>query len=609
MTAAAPGLALAAGDARVLLAPATGGAIASFTLGKHAVLRPTPPEARAAGIVGAHACFPLVPYSNRIAGATLRFGARVHPLAPNFGDSPNSIHGIGWQREWAVAAAGAADATLMLRHDPAKDGGGAWPFAFRARQAFSLDGSARDASLVATLSIENTGDAAFPCGLGFHPFFPRTAATTLGFRARGVYDNDAMQLPVGHATVDAARRFDPPRPVHDLTLDHVFSGWDGRATIAQPDAGLVVDLSAPPPASFLVAFVPPKQDFLAVEPVTHMTDAFNHAARGEPGTGALVLDRAPRFLVRCASTSARAHDPAGANPNDLQRLPLPLRARRPREPRRMSGVVGGRAGALLGRHQRPVAQPLRSRHRPQRRDADAGVDRLLRAAPGAAASSSRCATASGSPATTARWERTIAGAPYDPAHHRFNDGRCDPQGRFLAGTMNERRDADSAGLWRLDADLSLPPGPRRHDDQQRPRVESRRTDDVSRRHAEARRARLRLRCRDRHAVAAPDVRAMDRRVRPAGRRGGRRDGCYWTAFYRGGKVLRIAPNGRHARRVPGSRDVPDDVRVRRPRPADALRDHGAAAARRRGTRPAAAVGRHLRDAVDVPGLPEPAFAG
>lgn len=295
MTAAAPGLALAAGDARVLLAPATGGAIASFTLGKHAVLRPTPPEARAAGIVGAHACFPLVPYSNRIAGATLRFGARVHPLAPNFGDSPNSIHGIGWQREWAVAAAGAADATLMLRHDPAKDGGGAWPFAFRARQAFSLDGSARDASLVATLSIENTGDAAFPCGLGFHPFFPRTAATTLGFRARGVYDNDAMQLPVGHATVDAARRFDPARPVHDLTLDHVFSGWDGRATIAQPDAGLVVDLSAPPPASFLVAFVPPKQDFLAVEPVTHMTDAFNHAARGEPGTGALVLEPGATF--------------------------------------------------------------------------------------------------------------------------------------------------------------------------------------------------------------------------------------------------------------------------------------------------------------------------
>ena len=26
-------------------------------------------------------------------------------------------------------------------------------------------------------------------------------------------------------------------------------------------------------------------------------------------------------------------------------------------------------------------------------------------------------------------ERMVVEAPYDPAHHRFNDGRCDPQGQ------------------------------------------------------------------------------------------------------------------------------------------------------------------------------------
>jgi aldose 1-epimerase len=292
---AASGPALAAGDARVVLAPATGGAIVAFTLAGRDVLRPTPPEARAAGLVRQHACYPLVPYSNRIAGATLSVGGRDHRLTRNFGDSPNSIHGLGWQRAWTVASAGTADATLLLQHDPAIDGAGDWPFAFRARQAFSLVATARDASLVATLSIENTGGAAFPCGLGFHPFFPRTADTTLAFRSGGVYDNDDAQLPVAHAAVDAARRFDPPRRVDDLALDHVFSGWDGRATIAQPGAGLVAELSAPPPASFLVVFVPRGQDFLAVEPVTHMTDAFNHAARGESGTGTHALEPGASF--------------------------------------------------------------------------------------------------------------------------------------------------------------------------------------------------------------------------------------------------------------------------------------------------------------------------
>ena len=34
---------------------------------------------------------------------------------------------------------------------------------------------------------------------------------------------------------------------------------------------------------------------------------------------------------------------------------------------------------------------------------------------------------------TARSSDKLADAPYDPAHHRFNDGRVDRQGRFWVG--------------------------------------------------------------------------------------------------------------------------------------------------------------------------------
>lgn len=40
-----------------------------------------------------------------------------------------------------------------------------------------------------------------------------------------------------------------------------------------------------------------------------------------------------------------------------------------------------------------------------------------------------------------------AAAPYDPAVERFNDGKCDPQGRFWAGTLYEPRDQAAASLW------------------------------------------------------------------------------------------------------------------------------------------------------------------
>lgn len=52
-------------------------------------------------------------------------------------------------------------------------------------------------------------------------------------------------------------------------------------------------------------------------------------------------------------------------------------------------------------------------------------------------------------------ERRIAEPPYDPAHHRFNDGRCDPRGRLWVGTMNEKRDAPTGALYRLDPDFTL----------------------------------------------------------------------------------------------------------------------------------------------------------
>jgi aldose 1-epimerase len=67
-------------------------------------------------------------------------------------------------------------------------------------------------TLTVKLALANTGHTSFPFGLGLHPFFPRTAATTLDFDVDAVWENDATLLPI---ILDAASAGDLVAPSHD----------------------------------------------------------------------------------------------------------------------------------------------------------------------------------------------------------------------------------------------------------------------------------------------------------------------------------------------------------------------------------------------------------
>ena len=107
-----------------------------------------------------------------------------------------------------------------------KESAGEWPYPYRARQVFDL----ADNALAMTLAIENTGDAPFPVGLGWHPFFPRTAATMLSFTAAGVWQNDATVMPTQLERVPSIWDFTSPRAIGRIATT---AGTGGGATSAR----------------------------------------------------------------------------------------------------------------------------------------------------------------------------------------------------------------------------------------------------------------------------------------------------------------------------------------------------------------------------------------
>jgi aldose 1-epimerase len=284
---------LRAGPARVVLAPAVGGAIAAFEWNDEPILRPTPSAALGTRAVREFACYPLIPFANRIADAALRWDGQVNPLPRYLPDEPHAIHGNGWQRSWTVFEHRPARVLLELVHDAAGERAVEWPFPYHARQALELG----DQTLTLRLEITNTGDRTFPFGLGWHPFFPRAAGTELEFTAGGVWHTDATRLPTRCDAVPPTWNFTTSRPVASTTLDNCFCDWQPPAVVRWPERRLAVELDADPACDHLVVFIPEGRDFLAVEPVTHMTDAFHRAAAGAKHTGTRLL--APGASFSC----------------------------------------------------------------------------------------------------------------------------------------------------------------------------------------------------------------------------------------------------------------------------------------------------------------------
>jgi aldose 1-epimerase len=93
-------------------------------------------------------------------------------------------------------------------------------------------------------------------------------------------------------TLDAAPAADLARgiAVAHVALDNCCVGWSGRARLEWPDVGARLTMTAAPPLDCLVVFTPPGRPFFCVEPVSHVTDAFNLAAAGRADTGMRVLE-------------------------------------------------------------------------------------------------------------------------------------------------------------------------------------------------------------------------------------------------------------------------------------------------------------------------------
>jgi aldose 1-epimerase len=281
-------LSLKSGDSEVILCPEVGAAIARYTWREHDMLRRAPDAAISAGLVRQMGVYPLVPYSNRIGQATLIVGDQMYSLRPNFSQEPHAVHGFGWQRAWQVINRHEDSAELHLKHDPDID----WPFACEATQVAELTPH----SLKLTLSVKNADARPMPAGLGFHPYFPLDAKTRLQSAWNGVWKMGADSLPTELSPVPTDANFSASRSLADWKVDNCFTGWNRCAVLDY--ATHRVQMTASDACCNIVVYAPNDgRNFIALEPVTNINNAFALYAQGVANTGARMLARGESFEI------------------------------------------------------------------------------------------------------------------------------------------------------------------------------------------------------------------------------------------------------------------------------------------------------------------------
>ncbi|MGA7674123.1 MAG: aldose 1-epimerase [Rhizomicrobium sp.] len=272
---------LAAGDLSCEIWPEVGGGIARFSQSGAKVfhiLRPAPEQS--SYVTNDLGCWPLVPFSNRIANGKFSFEGRQISVPLNAPGEPHALHGHGWQSGWDVEKSEKSLCVLSLT----RNADNAWPFSYRAVQTMRL----APGSLDLELHLENRGTGNMPCGLGFHPYFPRPKGTRLQATVGRVWLGDENVLPTERIAVPAKWDLTRGLLLDTPVLDNCFDGFGGEARIFYSDREKPTLLTSPE-ATHLIVYCPKDEAFVCAEPTTHMPDAFNRAAAGWDATGHRVL--------------------------------------------------------------------------------------------------------------------------------------------------------------------------------------------------------------------------------------------------------------------------------------------------------------------------------
>jgi aldose 1-epimerase len=225
----------------------------------------------------------------------------LYTVPANFG--AHAIHGLCFDWPWSVDATSETTCVLSLAFDER------WPFGGRCVQRIE----ALDDGVAQTVEVHATA-AAFPAGVGWHPWFRRSIGGAEHVHAQ-VDASERYELsdmiPTGRlAPVDGECDLWAYPRLGDRRLDDCYRGVAAGPRLRWGDLELWMESSDN--VTHVVAYTP--EHAVCIEPQTCAIDAFNLEARGVEAGVAVV--EAGRPLVASTTWRWASEEPQWQEPHE-----------------------------------------------------------------------------------------------------------------------------------------------------------------------------------------------------------------------------------------------------------------------------------------------------
>jgi len=229
----------------------------------------------------------LAPWANRLDEDAFWANGQRYRLNPDLGNFHRDgnglpIHGLlQYAGQWEITALEASEfgAWVTSRLEFWRHPGymAQFPFAHAIEMTYRIE----DGTLEVHLAIHNVGATIMPLSVAFHPYFTLTDAPrdewSMTIPAPELVDVDDRLIPTGTHRPAAL-----PETVglKDRAFDTGFSGVDSSRDFIVSGRRQRLALRFGPKYPVAVVYAPPGKDFICIEPMSGVTNAFNLAHRG-----------------------------------------------------------------------------------------------------------------------------------------------------------------------------------------------------------------------------------------------------------------------------------------------------------------------------------------